>query len=199
LYKRDSTVASALFNVRFGTFRHTQIFRIPYRTSEFHPNYIQSEVMPQKFWPCAVTSPSIKFVNSDAAANTFWMKAQNLNRSDSSTKPSTMSETTRTNLCGFCQACFQGVPETGDTKRNDHRNGLQALLRSERYCPLCRFFKSVVSQRCRPSVFQDGHGFTVYTRKIINRRQSAQPLFNVGFQVKGRCMVTMAFCSDSSK
>jgi hypothetical protein len=155
--------------------------------------------MPQKFSARAVTSPNIKVIDSDAAANTFWMKAQNLTRPDPSTKPSGMLGTNRTNFCGFCQACFHGVPDTGDTKRIDHRNGLQALLRSERYCPLCRFFKSLISQRCHPSVFQDGHGFTVYTRKIINRRQSAQSLLNIGFWVKGRCISALVFCSDSSK
>jgi hypothetical protein len=155
--------------------------------------------MPQTFSARVVTSRNIELMSSDAAADTFWLRAQNLTRSDAPTKPPEMSGTSKTNFCGFCQACFHGVPETGDTKRIDHRSGLQTLLRSARYCPLCSFFKNLVSQQCGPSVFRDGHGFTVYTRKIFNGRQSARSLLNVGFQVKGRCIGAMAFCPDSSK
>jgi hypothetical protein len=172
---------------------------IPYENSVYNPNYLQSKVMPQKFLARAVPPPNIEIINSENTASTFWLRAQNLTTSDPCTLPSKFSISNGTKYCGFCQACFHGVPETGDTKRIDHRGGLQALLRSARYCPLCSFFKTLVSQRCGESVFRDGHGFAVYTRKDINKQPSARLLLNVGFQVKGRCMVAMAFCPDSSK
>jgi hypothetical protein len=68
--------------------------------------------MPQTFSARVVTSRNIELMSSDAAADTFWLRAQNLTRSDAPTKPPEMSGTSKTDFCGFCQACFHGVPET---------------------------------------------------------------------------------------
>lgn len=155
--------------------------------------------MPQSFSARADIRPTIYIMDSDPGANTFWQRAQNLNRFDSSTMTSGFLNAHGKKLCRFCHACFDGVSGTGDTIRIDHPGGVKALLRSAKHCPLCRFFKTLVAQRCGQSIFRDGHEFTVYTRKAINEQQSTDFFLNVGFQVKGRCMGSMAFCSEFSK
>jgi hypothetical protein len=198
LYKSGTIAASALFYARLWTSRRKQSCRITHRTSAYLPRYLQHKVMPQRFSARAATFPSIEITDSDNLTDTFWLRAQNLTRYDPPL-PSTFSTANRDKLCGFCQACFDGLLETGDTKRIDHRSELQALLRSAIYCPLCSFFKTIVSPRCGESIFRDGHEFTVYTHKSSAKQPGAQSLLNVGFQIKNRCMGAMAFCPDSSK
>ncbi|KAH7061769.1 hypothetical protein BKA63DRAFT_497625 [Paraphoma chrysanthemicola] len=156
--------------------------------------------MPQNFAARLCKASDVQVVKSgDGAASTFWMRAQNLNRSDSFVSKPGFMKAILTKLCGFCEALFGAILDDGDTKCTMHQSGLEALRGSSKYCSLCAFYVLVISQRCGESVFRDGHEFTVYTRLTTIKQASASSFLNVGFQVKGRCMLAMMFCPDSKK